>query len=669
MKIGVGIDTGGTYTDAVIYDFENKKVLDSAKTRTTKNDLTICIAKVLDLLNQDILRKTNLIGLSTTMATNACVEGKGGRAKLILWGIDKNTVVNSGAEYGLFDADEIYFQDSYPIYNGGYQKEVDWELFKSNMHEWFDECDSVAVAELFAMNNNALVEKKTKKIISEELNIPVVCGNELFTDLNAIQRGSSVLLNARLIPVIEEFIGAIRKVLKERQIDVPVGIVRSDGSLMSEKFTSVYPVETILCGPAASVMGGITLTDTKNCMVIDMGGTTTDMALVKDKVPVSVTDGVKIGDWKTFVKGLYIDTIGLGGDSAIRYQGEKLVLDTERVIPLCVLASRVPRVKEELKKLLLEKNGSVRNLQEYYVLVKDISENKNYTEKERQFCKILKENGPLCLKEATAKMNSDIYHFKVERLEKEGIIMYAGLTPTDMMHIKGDFSEFDTEAAKIAATYVGNCLRPKLNCDEIAELSYKMVMKKLYVNISRALLEAEDKYFRRNGVDEGTIHYLEKSFDDNYENENKTFFKDTINLNCDIIGIGAPIKIFLPKVCQLLNAKLYIPEHYEVANALGAINGNIIVNETIEIRPVIGGGYTMYSSEENIYFSELNDAKQKAIEILKKETYEKAVERGAGKNNIEFKIEINDGRTMSKEMVRVFTESHVTVTALGRIEF
>ena len=338
MSIGIGIDTGGTYTDAVIYDFDNEIVLDSAKALTTKNDLTIGISNVIDKLSIDLLKQASMVGLSTTMATNACVENKGGRAKLILWGIDKHTVERFGKQYGLPDADEIYFQDSYPKFNGGYEKETDWQLFEDNIEKWFKECDAVASVELFAMNTNALVEKKSKEILRDQLGIPVICGNELFTDIDALQRGSSVLLNARLIPIIEEFISAIKTVLKDRNINVPVGIVRSDGSLMSEKFTSVYPVETILCGPAASVMGGVKLSNVPNSFVIDMGGTTTDIAIVKDFVPVTETKGVKIGQWKTFVKGLFIDTFGLGGDSAVRYNNGKMYLDDVRVIPLCVAA-------------------------------------------------------------------------------------------------------------------------------------------------------------------------------------------------------------------------------------------------------------------------------------------------------------------------------------------
>ena len=92
MKIGIGIDTGGTCTDAVIYQFDQKQILASAKTATTKEDLAEGIGNVLDLLPSDLIRQAEVIALSTTLATNACVENKGGRAKLVFFG-DRKSVV------------------------------------------------------------------------------------------------------------------------------------------------------------------------------------------------------------------------------------------------------------------------------------------------------------------------------------------------------------------------------------------------------------------------------------------------------------------------------------------------------------------------------------------------------------------------------------------------
>ena len=160
--------------------------------------------------------------------------------------------------------------------------------------DWIKDADAVAVVQQLGIRNNE-TERKVKQVIAEQFGLNVICGYELFSDLNYIKRGASTLLNARLIPVIADFLQAIKKSLQQRKITAPVVIVRSDGSLMSEKFTTVRPVETLLCGPAASVMGGIELTGEQDCLIVDIGGTTTDMALVKGGVPVKAKDGVNVG--------------------------------------------------------------------------------------------------------------------------------------------------------------------------------------------------------------------------------------------------------------------------------------------------------------------------------------------------------------------------------------
>jgi N-methylhydantoinase A/oxoprolinase/acetone carboxylase beta subunit len=284
MKLGIGIDTGGTYTDAVIYDFNEKKILGSAKALTTKEDLSIGIGNAFDELPSEMLNQADIISLSTTLATNACVENKGGRAKLLFIGVYKDVVVEFGKNYGLPNYDEMYFIDSKSGDNSKVAIQSDWDSFMEDSKEWFNDAESVGIVELNAMDNNAVLEKKAKELVIKQYNMPIICGHELFSDLNSLQRGSTTLLYARLIPIIEDFLAAIKVALKKRNINIPVVIVRSDGSLMSEKFTAIRPVETLLCGPAASVMGGIELTNENNSLIIDMGGTTTDIAILSEVI-------------------------------------------------------------------------------------------------------------------------------------------------------------------------------------------------------------------------------------------------------------------------------------------------------------------------------------------------------------------------------------------------
>ena len=135
-------------------------------------------------------------------------------------------------------------------------------------------------------------------------------------------------------------------------LDLPIVIVRSDGTIMSKDFAAERPVETLLCGPAASIIGAMELSSYEDALIVDIGGTTSDVAFVKEGVPVSTDAGIAIGEWKTMVKGVSIDTFALGGDSAVKYKGRQLYLEKRRYIPLCMLASQYPEVVKKLKTLV-----------------------------------------------------------------------------------------------------------------------------------------------------------------------------------------------------------------------------------------------------------------------------------------------------------------------------
>lgn len=341
--IGLGIDTGGTCTDAVIYDLAQNTVLASAKTPTTKEDLKTGIRNVLDCLPQDLLSSCRTLALSTTLATNACVEGKWGNGRLILIGLDRNI----------------------------------------------------------------------------------------------LRRGTGALLNARLIPVIYEFLGAVRHVLAEFHLDLPLLIMRSDGHLMSSDYTALHPVETLLCGPAASTMGALSMTGEKRAVVVDMGGTTTDISIIRNGEPLRIEGGIQIAEWKTFVKGLYVDTFALGGDTEVLFDSSgTAVLGTQRILPLAMLSAVYPSVKNQLMELDKYSSPYPVPVHEFFLLLKEPGPDTGLNDIEYRICGALK-NGPLSRENLAAAISRDIYTMKTEHLEQAGYILRSGITPTDIMHIRG----------------------------------------------------------------------------------------------------------------------------------------------------------------------------------------------------------------------------------------
>ncbi len=666
MALGIGIDTGGTYTDAVIYDFAKKEVIAKTKTRTTKENLEIGIGKALDALPSELLEKARLLSLSTTLATNACVENKGGRGKLVLIGTSQKNLdwLDAKSMYGLKNED-VFCIENKTSFDGKVVNHPDWNAVMQEQKKWFAEAQALAVSEVHAVHNSAVCEKLAKENLTKKHDVPLVMGVEVADELNFIERGATALLNAKLLPVMDEFIIAVKQALKKRKLEIKQMVVRSDGSLMSEKMVVHYPVQTILSGPAASVIGARGLEHSKNNLIVDMGGTTTDISIVENGKP-AMTRGIRIGGVRTQIKGVYIDTFGLGGDSRITVAQGRPVLHTRRVQPLCVVAMDYPEIKTELQTLLDSKRTSKFALYEFLYFVKEPNTYEHYTAKELELIKKLRTK-PLML----GSGELSLYELGSERLESEGVIMRAGLTPTDIMHVKGDFNKFDKEASILAIKF---CLKflPEYetieeSIEHFCDAVYDSVCEKLYCNIVRIMLLHKYPEICAKELDTQVLNLIKTNW--NKQNTN-VFFDVNFNTDATLVGIGAPIHIFLPRVAKALNTNCVIPENAEVANALGAIIADIHSSAKIDIKPIYseGGidGYTVYTNDENPLFEEQLDALEFAKEFAKKLATQKARDHGAlGELQVEAVINNFEGQSIKGNVIDLGTQ--VIATATGRV--
>jgi len=585
---------------------------------------------------------------------------------LIFFGGDQKVIDEIGGEYGLPLSDDMYIQESFTKFSGEIEREPDWNLFSKQIESSFEHMDGVGIIEMNAMRNGAVVEKKAKAIFQEKHNIPVVCGHELFSKLNCLQRGSSTLLNAGLFPVISEFIAAVKKALDVRGIGAALVIVRSDGSLMSEEFATLRPVETLLCGPAASAIGGTRLSNNPNSIIVDMGGTTTDIALVKGGAPMTVVDGVSIGKWKTYVDGLYVKTLGLGGDSAIHYTGEKLYLEDYRVTPLCVAAEKYPSIVDGLRELQHRKH--TRFLYEHYMLVKDINDNARYTDEEKNFCAMLKDK-PLLITEAAEAVGKEIYTLNVDRLVKDGIVQICGLTPTDIMHIRGDFDRYCTEASLLGAEFMAFNLG--ITIQKLCDLAYDEVKRKLHLNIVKVMLENKYPDYMRAGIDAGMEQHINYIYEAVKTGNSDPLFASMFCTEYSLVGIGAPIHVFLDDVANMLSTHAVIPRHYEVANAVGAIVGSVSASFSVEIRPRCGPeaitGYTVYGIDKVKVFESEDEALVYAVLQAKEGAESEAVKRGVtGTLTVTTDIQRHDAPARH---CTVYLGTTVTAHAVGTVGF
>lgn len=633
--IRLGIDTGGTFTDAVVVDVDSVEVLAHAKALTTKDDLTRGIGNAIDALPRDVLALAEHAALSTTLATNACVEGKGGRAKLVLVGATDELLhrVDAQGKFGISYADVITlpFVGSY---DGNDVEIPDWDALYDANPAFFDEADSFGIASLYALNNGSVVEKSGAAWLREKFGKLVVESTEVAVEPNVIGRGATALLNARLVPVIDEFLNAVNAAFAARGLDIPLAIVRSDGTLMSEELARLRPVETILSGPAASVTGARALAGQTESLIVDIGGTTSDISIVHAG-RANRTDGIMIGGWKTQVAGVKIDTIALGGDTQVRFaKSSKLELGTRRVTPLCIAAQRWPQVIKTLERYLALPGIDFHARYELLYLLRDPGDVSRFNQTEQQLIELL-HDGPVALHDDRMY----ILGLKTDRLEDEGIVMRCGMTPTDAMHLKGDFDEFDTQASRLGAqcllkSYKGSAAAVD---DEviaaIADEIYDLAQFRLFSQVLGVF--AQDRFWPESEVGfDSQMSAMAKRVWESRSDEQRPPFDVRFESNAALVGVGAPTHVFLPAVADMMSAPCVVPQHAPVANAVGAAVSRISVEQRVYINPLRGSdgvvqGYKLRGAGSADTYDHLDEALAAAREQAGALAREEARKRGA----------------------------------------
>lgn len=632
--ITIGIDTGGTCTDAAIYNTETRKILASGKTLTTRPDLETGIARVLDSLPEELIRQAQSLSLSTTLATNACVENKGCRAKLLIIGTAPEIIGRLKevlSDYGIREMDQLIVLDAKAehIYSKPY--DPDWNDLERRIPELFSDCDAVGIVQTFPDANGGRFELTALRVLQKHLTIPLTIAYDISRETDFLKICASTLLNARLIPLIVEFMQAVHHVMEDRDLKIPLLIVRSDGTLMSEEMARTCPVETLLSGPSASVVGGMELSGEKDAVLLDMGGTTTDIAMIRNGKPIPASKGILIGQYRTSIRGVDAQAVSLGGDTAIRFCDGRMYLDSVRIIPVSILASRYESVQKDLRELSLRTSPHTRMIHEFYVLQRDITGKPGYTEEEYRICDHLK-SGPVITLKLTQKAGLDLYHLDTSRLEQEGVIIKSGLTPTDIMVWKKDLDLYDDTAVRYLLAYFAMNLG--VPAETIPDNVYEMVIHTLYKNIGAYLLSHQYPKSRGYFAPPNTDMLLDACYEQarrqktspGQEKDCTEIASLSLTTPLPLIGIGAPIHVFLPKTAELLETRAILSEYSCVANALGAAASRRIASAQVSVTAVYDGfsltGYRVTEDCEDHFFESKEEAiacgRQAAITAVRK---------------------------------------------------
>ena len=325
-----------------------------------------------------------------------------------------------------------------------------------------------------------------------------------------------------------------------------------------------------------------------------------------------------------------------------------------------------PSVTEHLKRLAPRRH--TRFLYEHYLLTRDISGNPRYTEEEQVFCRGLKE-GPLPIAEAAARAGREIYTLDVKRLVRDGVVQLCGLTPTDAMHLTGDFTRYDREASRLGAEFAAFNLG--ISVSELCGRVYDEVKRKLYRSIVTALLENKYPFYRKNGIHQDILQFIEASYQAAKSGAADPLLSAAFHTEYTLVGAGAPIHIFLEDVARMLGTQAVIPAHHQVANALGAIVGNISASASMEVMPdpaqENGLGFVSFGIGETRHFEKLEDGV--AFARSQAETYalEEAKRRGA-RGRISVTSEVSDVEGTAKHG-NIYLRTIVTARAVGSVGF
>ena len=584
MMIALGIDTGGTYTDAVLVDQASGRMMAGAKALTTYHDLSVgigeAVAAVFD--GQAVSpADVSLVGLSTTLATNAIVEGRGAPVCLMLIGYDPDLIRQYGFERELVTQDVVYLRGGHDV-EGNEVEPLDELAAREAILARRDRVEAFAVSGYFGVRNPAhelqtrgLIEELTASVNGGPL--PVTCGHELTTRLNSVRRATTAALNARLIPLLQELIATVRRTLDTLGVVAPLMIVKGDGSLVRAEWAMKRPIETILSGPAASVVGAWHLAGRRDVWVVDVGGTTTDIAALHEGRPRLNPEGAQVGRWRTMVEAVDAHTVGLGGDSLVCLDSEgQLAIGPQRVVPLCTLASTHPEIVDELRRQV---GASQRQpLAGQFVLA------------QRRTAYATSEEDALLLRGLTAGpqsllalvdrlLYSSLVVRRIERLETRRMALRSGFTPTDALHVLGRFEHWNAEASRLGAELLAAQMgfSPEAFCERVVSEVSNRVTTEL---VSKVLGDETTPPDWEHEPSAAAL--LARALTDAPASD----LDCRLTLRHPVVAVGAPVEAYLPRVARQLHTELVIPSHAEVANAVGAVAGGVVLQQRVLIQPL-----------------------------------------------------------------------------------
>ena len=465
------------------------------------------------------------------------------------------------------------------------------------------------------------------------------------------------MLNARLIGMIDALIGRAEDELRTIGIEAPMMVVRGDGALMSSAQARMRPIETILSGPAASIVGARWLTGVDHALVSDIGGTTTDVAMLKDGRPAIDPDGARVGPYRTMVEAVAMRTTGLGGDSEVHFVSSGLrggvTLGPRRVVPVSLMAAQAPHVVLPALETQLRATTPGDHDGRFVRAVSGVHAGGLGPREADLLARVGGDMHPL-----GAVLRTRMEQGALKRLVARGLVQVSALTPSDACHVLERVAVWDAEAARMACQLFG---RRRTGAGEVLANDPKqmaqMIVDQLTHQTGLALLQAA---LAEDGLDEGlAAHVLVQKGLGGHRGAMRI---DT-GLAVPIVGLGASASTYYPAVGDLLGAKMILPEDAGVANAIGAVVGRVTMRHSGTVTAPSEGRFRVHLDTGPEDFAAADPALARLEQALRAAAM--AAAEAAGAEEIDMRV-TRDIKTAQTEAREVFVEATLTVEAAGR---
>ncbi len=590
-NVAIGIDTGGTYTDAVVVDVARHAIVAKAKALTTRGDLAIGVADALGAVlaasgdAAATARATTLVSLSTTLATNAIVEGHGSAIGVLLIGFDAAMADRTGIAKAIEGARILRAEGGHD-HAGDEAAPLDEAAIIAFLRDTKDAVEAYAITSQYSVRN-PIHEHRARALVREITGRPATVSSDLAQALDAPRRALTAALNARIVSRIVALIGAVRAGMARHGIEAPLMIVKGDGTLATAEQIAERPIETILSGPAASIIGAKFLSGLADFVVSDIGGTTTDIAELQGGWPRLDRTGALVGGHRTMVQAVDMRTFGLGGDSEVALDAAgRLELHARRIMPLSMLGARFPGVIAQMRAALADPEGQAyAGRFALRPLGQDNPATAHLSARERELLglvgaaptplgKILR--GPLARR-------------TLDRLVALGLVALGGFTPSDAAHVLDLQSQWSREAAVLGALLFFRSTRmldpsageaPAIGfAQEVFDAVVEKTGRVLIASLAGVPMAGSEPVVRAVVEGHGRLGGLVARLSPAWP----------------VVAVGGPAPVFYPEVGRRLGCEVVLPADGDVANALGAAVAMIKARAVVEISSSGMGEYRVHA--------------------------------------------------------------------------